>query len=211
MRSSWNGGEAQVSADGENVLALAVHDRRAGAFERLVERFERPLFSYVQRLLLDERDAQEVVQDAFLRAHRSLTRSYDRSRCAELAVRPWLFRIARNLALNKLRARSRHDHEIPLEPDGNGLDAAVSPGFEALRRLESRDELRRLDRAISSLPRQSRELVVLRFIEEMSYSEISDTVGGTDASLRGKVFRALKALRTCLETETEPEERSHAV
>jgi RNA polymerase sigma-70 factor (ECF subfamily) len=61
--------------------------------------------------------------------------------------------------------------------------------------VEQREELERLERALAELPLESRELVVLRFIEEMSYAEIATTTGRTEAALRGKVFRALKLLR----------------
>ena len=62
-----------------------------------------------------------------------------------------------------------------------------------------REEVELLRRAIALLPVDARELIVLRFIEEMSYAEIAKTVGSTEAALRGRVFRALKLLREALE------------
>ncbi|HEY5609677.1 MAG TPA: sigma factor, partial [Thermoanaerobaculia bacterium] len=87
-------------------LALAVHRHEERAFERLVERFEGPLFNYANRILGNAFDAQEVVQDALLRAHDALTRQYDAARARDLALKPWLFRIARNLCFNKRRGKS---------------------------------------------------------------------------------------------------------
>src|SRR5438067_13505023 len=107
MKNSWTGGETptQTVDDGGGSLAVAVHRCDPGAFERLIQRFERPLFAYADGILQNAFDAQEVVQDALLRAHKALTRQYDEERCAALALRPWLFRTVRNLSLNKRRSK----------------------------------------------------------------------------------------------------------
>ena len=203
MRNSLQGGESRSreASDG-NDLALEVHRRRDGAFERLVGRFEKPLFNYAQRLLQNTLDAQEVVQDTFLRAHRALTSQYSAERCSSLTLRPWLFRITRNLSANKRRGL-RQELERPMPEalqSGEALGRSYFPDWQVpfLCRIEHREELERLDRAIASLPLESRELVALRFIEEMSYAEIASTTGQTEAALRGKVFRALRQLRDVL-------------
>ena len=198
MKSSWTGGEVALTAQppAQDNLALAVHRRESGAFERLISRFEAPLFNYAQRILQNAFDAQEVVQDAMMRAHRALTRQYDEPRCAALALRPWLFKTVRNLCLNRRRSKTRA-LEQPLESFDDGrLGPFVAP--EAA--IEQREEAERLRAALAVLPTDVRELIVLRFEEEMSYSEIARTIGGTEASLRGKVFRSLKLLREALET-----------
>jgi len=107
MKNSWTGGEVASVASEETAenLALSVHRCEAGAFERLIQRFERPLFNYAHGILDDAFDAQEVVQDAMMRAHRALTRQYDEARVAALTLRPWLFRTVRNLCLNKRRSK----------------------------------------------------------------------------------------------------------
>jgi RNA polymerase sigma-70 factor (ECF subfamily) len=212
MRNSLGGGETRLVDSSFEELAIGVHRRQEGAFERLVERFEKPLFNYAQRLLQNTLDAQEVVQDTFLRAHRALTSQYSAERCTALALRPWLFRITRNLSNNKRRGR-RQELERPMTEalaNGDAMPRSYFPDWQVpfLCRIEHREELERLDRAIASLPLESRELVALRFIEEMSYAEIAGTTGQTEASLRGKVFRALRQLRDVL---SAAEETSHAV
>jgi RNA polymerase sigma-70 factor (ECF subfamily) len=194
------GGETLGPEPNLDGLALSIHQRIEGAFERMVERFEKPLYNYAQRLLRSEPDAQEVVQDTFLRAHRALTRQYSRERCEGLLLRPWLFRITRNLTHNKRRGL-RHRVEQPLSLEA-GEDHWPAQGQIAfLCCVEQREELLRLERAMASLSLGSRELVLLRFIEEMSYAEIATTVGGSEAALRGKVFRALQQLRDAIERE----------
>jgi RNA polymerase sigma-70 factor (ECF subfamily) len=198
MKNSWTGGETAACLPepaGEN-LALSVHRCEAGAFERLIDRFEPPLFSYAHGILQNTFDAQEVVQDAMLRAHRALTRQYDEARVAALALRPWLFRTVRNLSLNKRRSKHRV-LEKPLEAfDDSRMGPFVAP---AGTDLERREEAELLRGALALLPVDARELIVLRFMEEMSYGEIAKTVGSSEAALRGKVFRALKLLREALE------------
>lgn len=197
MKNSWTGGEAALATAGsvEN-LALAVHHCEPGAFERLIDRFEGPLFGYAESVLQNRFDAQEVVQDALLRAHRALTRQYDEQRCEALALRPWLFRTVRNLSLNKRRSK-RSKLEQPLEDfdDGRMGPFVQLEGSD----LERKQEVELLRRAIALLPVDARELIVLRFMEEMSYGEIARTIGSSEAALRGKVFRSLKLLREALE------------
>jgi RNA polymerase sigma-70 factor (ECF subfamily) len=145
------------------------------------------------------------VQDAMLRAHRALTRQYDEARCAALALRPWLFKMTRNLCLNKRRSKTRA-LEQPLESfDDNRLGPFVR---EHGSELEKKQDAEMLRRAMAVLPVEARELIVLRFMEDMSYADIAKTVGQTEAALRGKVFRSLKLLRDALES---PKGVAHAV
>lgn len=195
MRNSWTGGETALDRALNDPLALAIHHREEGAFEALIATFEKPLFNYVHRLLLDPHDAEEVVQDTFVRAHRALTRKYSEAQCRDLQLRAWLFQIARNLSRNKRRGK-RHELEQQMPEDGASLDP-VSP-LSIVCEVEKREDLERLDIAIRTLPEEVRELIVLRFIEEMSYAEIAETTGTSEASLRGKVFRSLRALRDAL-------------
>jgi RNA polymerase sigma-70 factor (ECF subfamily) len=210
MKNSWTGGEVASEPDRREGgdLAVAVHRCEPGAFERLIDRFEQPLFSYAHGMLQNAFDAQEVVQDAMMRAHKALTRQYDEARCAALALRPWLFRTVRNLCLNRRRSK-RSSLEQPLESFDDGrLGPFVSlEGSD----LERKEEIELLRRAMALLPVDARELIVLRFMEEMSYAEIAKTVGSSEAALRGKVFRSLKLLRDALEKQPALKEVAYAM
>lgn len=196
MKNSWTGGQAARLETAEENLAVAVHRSEPGALERLIDRFEPALYGYAYGILQNTFDAQEVVQDAVLRAHRALTRQYDEARCAALALRPWLFRTVRNLCLNKRRSKTRA-LEQPLETFDDGR---IGPFVrEHGSELERQQDAELLRHAMSGLPLDARELIVLRFMEEMSYADIAKTVGTSEASLRGKVFRSLKLLREALE------------
>lgn len=205
MKNSWTGREATaVAVEPEESLAVAVHRGVPGALERLIDRYEPALYGYAHGILQNTFDAQEVVQDAILRAHRALTRQYDEARCAALALRPWLFKTVRNLCLNKRRSKTRA-LETPLESFDDGrIGPFVREHGSDLEREQDAELLRG---AMAALPVEARELIVLRFMEEMSYADIAKTVGTSEAALRGKVFRSLKLLRDALEKKGV----SHAV
>lgn len=181
-------------------LALEVHDRTDGAMDRLVRQYQDSLFNYALRLLGNRMDAQEVTQDTLLRAYFALATSYSRDRCATLILRPWLFRITRNLAYNTHRAR-RARREEPLEASSES-----HPSFFPSQ-LQNSGDLQVLEKALNCLPEEEREAVMLRFMEELSYREISKIVGRSEAAARGKVFRALEKLRSLMSEQEE----SHAV
>ena len=118
------------------------------------------------------------MQDAILRAHRALTRQYDEARCAALALRPWLFKTVRNLCLNKRRSKTRA-LETPLESFDDGR---IGPFVrEHGSELERQQDAELLRHAMAGLPVEARELIVLRFMEDMSYADIAKTVGTTEA------------------------------
>lgn len=211
MKNSWTGGEAAslaVPMPAEENLAVAVHRCEPGALERMIDRFEPALYGYAYGILQNTFDAQEVVQDAMLRAHRALTKQYDEARCAALALRPWLFKMTRNLCLNKRRSKTRA-LEQPLESfDDNRIGPFVR---EHGSELEKKQDAEMLRRAMSVLPVEARELIVLRFMEDMSYADIAKTVGSTEAALRGKVFRSLKLLRDAIDRSMSTKGVAHAV
>lgn len=186
-----------MSAPEDENIAMGVHLRSPAAFERFVARFEGGLLNYAGRILGNPFDAQEVVQDTMLRAHDALTRKYDAARVDQLAVKPWLFRIARNLCFNKRRG-SRSKLDEPLTAFDDNRIGPLVPSSSVTGPLEEREERDRLERALGLLPPASRELIVLRFMEEMSYAEISQAVGADETVLRGRVFRSLKLLRDAL-------------
>ncbi len=169
----------------ESQLALSVRAGEDGALERLICLYQDGLYGYTLRLLGNEFDAQEAVQDALLRAWHALVSRYDEAKCRSLALRPWLFRIARNAALNRRRSRGR---EVTGDPDADPPAPDVR-SFDRSSLLES---------ALAILTGSERELIVLRYFEQMPYPEIAAVLGKTDSAVRGGVFRALRKLRNRL-------------
>jgi RNA polymerase sigma-70 factor (ECF subfamily) len=183
--------------DRPDCIALSVHLGDEGAVEHLVRVYQDQLYGYALRLIGNSFDAEEVTQDTFIRACRTLGLRYGPDRCRRLNLRPWLYRIARNLALNRLRAR-RSRGEDPL-PTGAELSDIPGPADrEGSRYLETLADRDNLIRVLNRLESGSREVVVLRFFEGLSYAEIARITGGSTAAARGKVFRTLRRLHTLL-------------
>jgi len=157
---------------------------RAGsdpAFEAIVERYRRALMRYVSRLLPPER-AEDVVQQAFVKAYEAMHRD-----AAALNLRPWLYRIAHNGALNALRDRSLGHAELDERVDG------VERPDQAFERTVG---LRELVVAVQALPERQRSAILLRELEGRSYEEIATALGVTDGAVRQLLNRARNALRS---------------
>jgi RNA polymerase sigma factor (sigma-70 family) len=156
---------------------------RAGsepAFETIVERYRRALMRYVSRLLPPER-AEDVVQQSFVNAYEAMHRDG-----AELNLKPWLYRIAHNTALNALRDRGLQHDELDERIDG------VERPDQALERAQG---LRDVLVAVQALPDRQRDAIVLRELEGRSYEEIALALGVTDGAVRQLLNRARNSLR----------------
>ena len=156
---------------------------RAGsdpAFEAIVERYRRALMRYVSRLLPPDR-AEDVVQQSFVKAYEAMHRD-----AAELNLRPWLYRIAHNGALNALRDRALGHAELDERIDG------VERPEQALERATG---LRELVVGLQALPERQRSAILLRELEGRSYEEIAAALGVTDGAVRQLLNRARNSLR----------------
>ncbi|MCW2971576.1 MAG: polymerase, sigma-24 subunit, subfamily [Solirubrobacterales bacterium] len=161
-------------------LARRGHER---AFEAVVHRYRRPLLRYCARMGLSEGAAEDVLQQGLLRAWLALER-----RVEVRELRPWLYRIVHNTAVNALRS-SRDDHHAPAE-DFNGL-AAEGAESELERRIALRDALS----GVAALPHMQREAIVLTAFAGGSHDEVADVLGVTDGAVRGLLYRARTTLR----------------
>ena len=157
---------------------------RAGsepAFEAIVERYRRALMRHVSRLLPPER-AEDVVQQAFVKAYEAMRRD-----AAELNLKPWLYRIAHNGALNALRDRALGHAQLDERIDGVERPEQV---------LERSLGLRQLVVAVQALPERQRDAILLRELEGRSYEEIATALGVTDGAVRQLLNRARNSLRS---------------
>ncbi len=164
------------------------------AFHELVTRFERPVYSLIARMVQDPATAEDLAQETFVKAYRSL-RSYDPSR----KLSSWLFKIAHNTTIDHLRrhAPDTVSLEAPPEEDGRGgLAAVLADGSveNPAAAAERRDMARSLERAISRLRPEYRESVVLFYIEGASYQEICESTGLPLGTVKTNLHRARKEL-----------------
>jgi RNA polymerase sigma factor (sigma-70 family) len=170
-----------LSTQSDERLVDLVRAGSESAFEAIVERYRRALMRYVSRLLPPER-AEDVVQQAFVNAYEAMHRDG-----AELNLRPWLYRIAHNTALNALRDRALRHHELDERIDG------VERPDQA---LERRQGLRDVLVAVQALPERQRDAILLRELEGRSYEEIALALGVTGGAVRQLLNRARNSLRS---------------
>jgi len=164
----------------------------------LVETHSALLFRVAHSLVHSRAEAEDVVQDTFLRV---LQRSAALPAIQDQRV--WLVRIAWNLALDRLRRRKSR-------PSGSGfagsqlaasqlVDSLIAPGTPADRALEDSRHLHAVLREIERLPTRERQVLLLTSLEELDNSEIASITGRSEAAVRGLLFRARTRLRTRLE------------
>ena len=166
------------------------------AFRLLVEQHSRAVFRLAFRMTGNEQDAEDVVQETFLRAYRQLDKYEARS-----SFSTWLYRIASNYSLDLIRMRKRHEDKRERgkaeERDILQTLPVNTPGPDRI--TYSRQVQERVNEALNELSAQERTAFVLRHFEGMSIDEIGEALGtGTNAT-KHSIFRAVQKLRRSLE------------
>jgi RNA polymerase sigma-70 factor (ECF subfamily) len=170
-------------------LVARAADGDVDAFAALVERYHPTCSRIAQRMLRDAADAEDAVQDTFLRAFRALAR-FDHSRI----FRAWLLRILVNQCRTHALKRKRRERRFP--NDEIALrDAPASEGNGA----GHIDERRRVIEAVEELEPLLREAFLLKYVEELEYREMAEITGASISALKMRVKRACEALRPRLE------------
>jgi len=183
----------------ESFLLARARQGDLPAFEEIVRRHQRRVYGVALRIVRSHAVADDVTQEAFLRAWRSLER-FDVAR----PFAPWICRIAANLAVNHVR--SPVAREDPL-PDGHG--EARAPAGDPLHSLLDTEARGVLERALEDLPPEQRAVFVLRAIEELSYREIAEALELSPGTVMSRLFRARERLARALEPYLGPAARRH--
>lgn len=182
----------------ESDAALVAQVRRGDreAFRGLVVRHSRALFQLGHRMTGNPQDAEEVVQETFLRAYRRLSGFESRS-----SFKTWVYRIATNVSLDLIQRRQRSAQAAPYDPESEAapemLLASEAPDPE--RMVLSEEAGRRLARAMQHLSPVERAALVLRHFEGLSIEEIGKSLGLKRENAKNSVFRAVKKIRQQLE------------
>jgi RNA polymerase sigma-70 factor (ECF subfamily) len=183
-----------VSVNGEAALVAQARVGNSGAFTELVNRYERKIFRLARHITQSEDDAQEILQDTFLKAFEHLPEFHGNSR-----FYTWLVRIAVNESLMKLRKRKSGKMV--------SLDESIDTGEETIAReiavwddnpeqRYSQSELRQiLEDAIDSLPPIFRSVFVLRDVDELSTEETASALNISIPAVKSRLLRARLQLR----------------
>lgn len=180
--------------------AAAVGRARSGdadAFRWLVERHSRPIFRVAYRMTGNEHDADDVVQEVFLRAYRQIGRFEERANFST-----WVHRIAVNCSLDLLRARGRDERHRASTPQRNEDETPFEFASDAPQpdRIALSSELQKhVAAALERLSGNERTAFVLRHFEGMPVEEIGRTLGIQVNATKHTIFRAVRKLREALE------------
>jgi len=165
---------------GLDPLAVRLADGDPLAPEALVERHHVELYRYAFSVLREERAAEDAVQNTFECAFSALGR-YPEDRLRVMRLRPWMYRIALNVARNLLRRR----REVPVE-EPSAVDSAASD--------EGREDVMDVLAALGRLPERQRVAVTLRYLQDLPYAEISGVTGWPEGTAKTLVRRGLMRL-----------------
>ena len=170
-------------ADPDQPLVRAAIAGDMHAFEQLVERHRDVVFRVVARLVASDQEAEDLTQDAFLRAFHRLERYR-----GEAPFRSWLLRIAHNTAVTHVTQAGRVAAH-PLDAGGAEVAHSIDAGSPA-DQLERRERRERLDTKLKGLGRTHRTVLVLRDIEGLSYDEIARITDSPLGSVKARLHRA---------------------
>ncbi len=185
-----------TSLTAEATWALAASRGDKQAFARLVDLHKRVVYGLCVRLLRDAEESRDAAQEAFARAYAAIE-GYDPA----LPFAPWVLRIARNHCLDVLRRRSPESQQVALDADPDEgapreLADPVAPRGDEV--IERRELAGALERAVSALPTNYREVVHLFHVEHLSYKEIAATMDVPIGTVMTWLHRARAKLKDAL-------------
>jgi len=175
------------------------------AFERLLARYEKPIWSFLRRFVRDAEAAEDLLQEVFLRVVRDAQESGPAWK-GEAKFSTWLYTIARNLCIDRARrtaVRGSSSPSIDGPTDGEAESATLheriaAPGPATDAVVAGRQAARRIDRAVAELPDDQREVFLMREVMEMPFAEIASVVGVSEPTVKSRMRYALEKLRAAL-------------
>ena len=184
---------AEGYTDAEVMLRVKAGDQ--GAFDFLVQKYRRPLVSFMYRMARNTAAAEDLAQEVFLRVYRS-RQSYE----ASAKFTTWLYRIATNLAVNHARDTRKERPEVMVsldEPDdetGTTMDVADSK-MSAEESLVRRERMLAIRSKVEALPERQKLAVIMHKYQQMDYKQIADVLKLSESATKSFLFRSYETLR----------------
>jgi RNA polymerase sigma-70 factor (ECF subfamily) len=173
-----------------DLVTRAVAGREDG-FEELVRRYQRPISTYVYRMVGDYDAALDLTQEVFIKVYGSLPRYR-----SEFKFSTWIYKIAHNAAVDHLRRHSSRVQALVNDFDGEQREISIESRRPSPEQESERKERRaEVETVISQLPPAYKELVILRHSQDMSYDEIADVTGLPLGTVKNRLFRAREVMR----------------
>ena len=179
--------------DAEIMLRVKAGDQPA--FEYLVQKYRRPMLSFMYRMARNAAAAEDLAQEVFLRVYRS-RESYE----ASAKFTTWLYRIATNLAVNHARDTRHERPEVQVsldEPDEESGTTLELPdaSLNAEQAMVVRERMMAIRRRVEALPEQQRLAVIMHKYQQMDYKQIAEVLKKSESATKSLLFRAYETLR----------------
>lgn len=179
-----------MGAESDEALVRQAKAGDFDAFEKLFERHRTMVFRFAYQMVPRRDDAEDIVQEAFIRAYKNLERYRD-----EAKFTTWLLRIVSNLCTDQARMSTRRQALEQQEASGALAWMTSDAAEDPIENLEQDRRVVALRKALQALPTHHRTMIVLRDIEEREYSEIASILGCTVGGAKLRVLRARRALK----------------
>jgi RNA polymerase sigma-70 factor (ECF subfamily) len=180
------------ASDAELVSAAA--SGAEASFEELVRRYQRPIVSYVYRMLGEYEASLDVTQEVFIKVYNSL----DRYSC-DYKFSTWVYRIAHNAAIDHLRRNPVNPQSIETETSDGAYQIQIESPHPTPEQERERSEWRtEIEAVVKKLPAAYKELILLRHSRDLSYDEIAEITGLPLGTVKNRLFRAREMMRSLL-------------
>ena len=172
----------------------------SSAFKFLVHRYRRPVFKFLRGFDLNENEIEELAQEAFLRVYKNLA-EYSEDKGASFST--WVFQVAKNLAINELQ-RSRQRYEVSEDETSREISLNhADPGASQEAMLESLEEQTAIGSAMSQIPVEFKNAVVLSCLNELSLKDIAEIENCSVGTVKSRIFRGKQLLRSLMMRRVE--------
>jgi RNA polymerase sigma-70 factor (ECF subfamily) len=184
--------DIRLLSDAELVTSVA--SGWVNGFEELVRRYQRPIISYIYRMLNDYEASLDVSQEVFIKVYNSL----DRYSC-DYKFSTWLYRIAHNAAIDHLRRNSINAQSLETENGDGAYQIQIESPHPTPEQERERSEWRtEIEAVVKRLPAAYRDLILLRHSRDLSYEEIAEVTSLPLGTVKNRLFRAREMMRGLL-------------
>ena len=170
----------------ENKIREACASNRERGFKMLMDSFQVPIYNYIRRLVVSHEDAEDVLQEVFIRVFRHIDQFREES-----SLSTWIYRIAYNTAISELRRKRQEFVAIEESQISNVSEEEVS---EMLGRTSATEQLDKLEAALELLPPDERALILLFYMKEKTVEELTVITGLGTSNIKVKLHRIRKKL-----------------
>lgn len=189
------------SGDQEHIQKVLLGD--TNAFAVLVNRYKDMVFTLCLKMVNNREEAEELAQDSFIKAYRSLNQFKGESKYST-----WLYKIAYYTCLDRLKKLKKEKQIVAINTYSNEQIASLQTDFEQLLERERRELVQE---CLQLLPAEERFLLTLYYLEEQSVKEIAQIIGTTEGNIKVKLFRSRNKLTTFLQVQTVTKNSKHYV